>query len=657
MSNSLNSTAASQPPTANSRFDLLVMLGRAGIRTLKMKLFLVILGLTGLFILITCLAALLGFNKAIETGAGLRYVAGSNAETADLLIAENIRFVRTIANDEVIVAAAERSAVEAEKAGINHIPDETEIRDLEERYKASRALSTNEAVNDFLRDKRSFKGVYDRLFFTNRYGLNVGMTSMPEDFVQSDEGWWQEAMKKGWSLSDVKFDPQTKAFSLEINIAIPSPKGGYNGVLKAKYNLQDVQDFIGRFRQYQSGYAFAVNRQGQVVLHPDAGLRNLGIGEALTRLGYSEAKNIESQLTSVASRQHDQQGGTIYSEGINGKTHQAEERILSFEVSKGFSDKSIDFPGFGWVFVVDNSKAEVTAPASRMIWIIGAIGLASALLFGGLAFLFARGVSGKIENFLSVTEQVSAGRMDAQVRISTGDELETLAGRFNTMVWHLVESARAEKEQREAIRQSEARYRDILSSVEDGYYEVDLADSLVFFNDSFLRISGYSGAELKGLKFSELAIPETWDGVREAMKETRRTGTPNPRVEYQVMRKDGAIRSIEISIALIRDEQDQPKGFRGDFRDVTDRLEAEAEVRRNWEFLAQILNSLREPIFVKNEKHQWILLNEAFCALVGRTKKELMGKTDYDFFPKEQADIFWEKDNKASTTGVSDENE
>ena len=61
-------------------------------------------------------------------------------------------------------------------------------------------------------------------------------------------------------------------------------------------------------------------------------------------------------------------------------------------------------------------------------------------------------------------------------------------------------------------------------------------------------------------------------------------------------------------------------------------------------FLKQIINTLADPVFVKDRQHRWVLLNQTFCDFIGYSLEELHGKSDYDFFPKEQADIFWEKD-------------
>lgn len=61
-------------------------------------------------------------------------------------------------------------------------------------------------------------------------------------------------------------------------------------------------------------------------------------------------------------------------------------------------------------------------------------------------------------------------------------------------------------------------------------------------------------------------------------------------------------------------------------------------------FARQILDHLAHPIFVKDREFRFVYVNRALCQLVGVLPRDMLGKTDYDFFPKEQADFFRVKD-------------
>jgi PAS domain S-box-containing protein len=95
------------------------------------------------------------------------------------------------------------------------------------------------------------------------------------------------------------------------------------------------------------------------------------------------------------------------------------------------------------------------------------------------------------------------------------------------------------------------------------------------------------------------------------------------------------------------------------FSDIGDRKRYEAErqqaeerMRASHTFLNNIINGTSDPIFVKDAQHQWLLVNDALCAFVGLPREALIGKSDYDVFPKAQADGFWDVDQQVLTTGI-----
>jgi PAS domain S-box-containing protein len=94
------------------------------------------------------------------------------------------------------------------------------------------------------------------------------------------------------------------------------------------------------------------------------------------------------------------------------------------------------------------------------------------------------------------------------------------------------------------------------------------------------------------------------------------------------------------------------------FNDLMARVaERTTDLENAHHYLDDVIDSVADPIFVKDAKHRWVLLNKAFCDFVGRKRAELLGKSDYDFFPKNQADVFWMKDQIVFETGGENINE
>jgi PAS domain S-box-containing protein len=118
------------------------------------------------------------------------------------------------------------------------------------------------------------------------------------------------------------------------------------------------------------------------------------------------------------------------------------------------------------------------------------------------------------------------------------------------------------------------------------------------------------------------------------------------------------LRTFHSVLAPIQDESGRIVRIVGAARDITEKKLMGKEIEESYRFLTQLIDSIPDPIFVKDKQHTWVLLNQAFCDIIGQLRESLIGKSDYDFFPKEEADIFWEKDEavfKSNETNVNEE--
>ncbi|MGD0280482.1 MAG: PAS domain S-box protein, partial [Smithella sp.] len=124
-------------------------------------------------------------------------------------------------------------------------------------------------------------------------------------------------------------------------------------------------------------------------------------------------------------------------------------------------------------------------------------------------------------------------------------------------------------------RQNEEKYLSILETIEDGYYEIDLAGNITFFNDALCRIHGRSAEELTGLNYRQYLDKENIKKVFQAFKKVYKTGESRKGLFLPVTRKDGAEIYVEVSIFLQKDSSGKPAGFRGIIRNITERRNAE----------------------------------------------------------------------------------
>jgi two-component system, cell cycle sensor histidine kinase and response regulator CckA len=132
----------------------------------------------------------------------------------------------------------------------------------------------------------------------------------------------------------------------------------------------------------------------------------------------------------------------------------------------------------------------------------------------------------------------------------------------------------------DALRASEEKYRTILESIEEGYFETDLEGNFTFFSDPFCKILGWSRNELMGTNTSKYTTPETRQKMDQISARIKKTGVPENVADYVITRPDGNRVTLELSFALMKDQGERPIGFRGVLRDVSERLKSEEEKRR-----------------------------------------------------------------------------
>jgi len=146
-----------------------------------------------------------------------------------------------------------------------------------------------------------------------------------------------------------------------------------------------------------------------------------------------------------------------------------------------------------------------------------------------------------------------------------------------------IDRLQAESERRE----SEEKYRTILESIEDGYYEVDLSGNLTFFNHALCHILGYSEEEMVGMNNRQYMSEETAGKVYNVFNEVYRTGNATKAFDWETIRKDGTTKYLETSVTLRRDSDGNPIGFRGIARDITARKETEEQAKLHQQQLMQ----------------------------------------------------------------------
>lgn len=197
-------------------------------------------------------------------------------------------------------------------------------------------------------------------------------------------------------------------------------------------------------------------------------------------------------------------------------------------------------------------------------------------------------------------------------------------------------------------------YQHILKNNWDAVVFADMTGIVRYANSSAYEFYGYEEGELIGLNIDIFNSGKTIETQRIIDAIIQKGGWSGELVQRK---KDNSLLQALLTVSLVTNEQGQPIGFSSNSKDISEKKYYEQKLLEVRNFLDSIINAIPTPVFVKDFLHNWILLNDAFCSFIGFTREELLGKSDYDFFPRDEADTFWYNDNKVLIDGEETLNE
>ncbi len=159
------------------------------------------------------------------------------------------------------------------------------------------------------------------------------------------------------------------------------------------------------------------------------------------------------------------------------------------------------------------------------------------------------------------------------------------------------------KEAEEAIRESERRYRELQERSLDGFARTDMENRFVQVNSAFENLVGYSESELQNMTVPDIT-PEKGFAEEVGMKQELRRIGHTPLMEKEFQRKDGTLVPVELRVHLTRGASGAPREMWAFIRDITERKQAEAEIRKNLEQLEQSNRDLGDFAYVTSHDLQ-----------------------------------------------------
>jgi methyl-accepting chemotaxis protein len=194
----------------------------------------------GLGALITMRTAATFLSDRADTR--LRDIARRGELVTEQALLERARQVELIGSVPAIVDAARAGAARATQLGLVGRP----IDAVEQQMTGTRSLAVSESAKRFLQRQLAPLGVAE-MFVTDVNGFNAVVTATTSDFVQSDEGWWREAVRKGITTAEAEYDESARQTVVSMAGAVrQSERERPEGVVKIAFGITSLDAALAK---------------------------------------------------------------------------------------------------------------------------------------------------------------------------------------------------------------------------------------------------------------------------------------------------------------------------------------------------------------------------------------------------------------------------
>ncbi|MCL4294638.1 MAG: PAS domain S-box protein [Anaerolineae bacterium] len=280
--------------------------------------------------------------------------------------------------------------------------------------------------------------------------------------------------------------------------------------------------------------------------------------------------------------------------------------------------------------IVNIDQAEALAPArafGRTILLIGGLALLAASV---LAIALARTITGPVKKLTAGAQELGSGKLAARIEVTTGDELEQLAGAFTQMAADLQQTLVSRDDLLKEVverKLAEEQFRLVVEASPNAIILVDPAGRIHLVNRQAETLFGYTREELLGQSV-ELLVPPQIRGQHHherniffSAPQARPMGAGRDLFGW---RKDGSPAPLEIGLAPITTSE-------GAFVlvtaiDITERKQAEEALQESEERYRSLFQNNHSVMLLMDPGNGDIIdANPAACAFYGYPREEITG--------------------------------
>jgi len=225
-------------------------------------------------------------------------------------------------------------------------------------------------------------------------------------------------------------------------------------------------------------------------------------------------------------------------------------------------------------------------------------------------------------------------------------ELEALRARVHELEQEQAWRRRAERE----LQESEARYRVLVETMNEGVSVQDQRGIMVYANEKLSRMLEYDRKEMVGrpaIDFVHEDYRRTF--LQEISRPARGEGGP---YEIVLLAKGAKSVSTLASPMAIWGQDGEFRGSFAVFTDITDRKRVEQAFEHERNLLRTLMDSIPDYAYIKDAECRFITTNTAHLRILGLNSiSEVVGKTDFDFFPQDLAEQYYASEQAVIRSG------
>jgi sigma-B regulation protein RsbU (phosphoserine phosphatase) len=251
-------------------------------------------------------------------------------------------------------------------------------------------------------------------------------------------------------------------------------------------------------------------------------------------------------------------------------------------------------------------------------------------------------VAGDLDDEAVAIEAVHAGAQDYLVKS------QLTSGWLERSIRYAIERHRLDM----ATLAAEEKYHSVFDHLVEGIFRTTPDGRYLMANAALARIYGYSSPD--ELMSSVLDIGRrlyVQEGRRDEFVRLMQQSDTLSGFESQIFRKDGSTIWISENCRAVRDRAGRLTYYEGTVEDITQRRQVEEKLRDSEALYQSLVETLPQNIFRKDLQERFTFGNQQFCKVLGHPLEKIVGKTDFDFFPRELAEKYQHDDRQVIQTG------